>query len=397
VSILKIKAMARAYLAPYGVGLGHASRLLSISERLKKDNITIKFSSYGEAVSYINNHGYECVEVPPIEFAWGKSGFSIKNSIANIPLWLTNFARQLSQETKNISSFNPGIVVSDSRLSPLVASKFLDVPSIVILNQIKLLLSPRIREFKVARIFENLNGEFFGSVWSMAEKLLIPDLPPPYTIAEHNIWNLESAKKKMHYIGFTTSKWHEDKQAINKVMDSLHLDKKKPIVFMHISGPYETRLDLISTIIDGSKYFRKEVQFIISEGKPNGNIIPRRISSSGWYYEWCPVRDEIFALSDLIVLRGGHEAISHAIVHGKPMVTIPIQNHGEQLGNSEKVERLKIGIRLEASNADAYHIAEAIHEILDNESYLENVTKIKTVTDRFDGINNTLNIIRSFI
>jgi UDP:flavonoid glycosyltransferase YjiC (YdhE family) len=99
----------------------------------------------------------------------------------------------------------------------------------------------------------------------------------------------------------------------------------------------------------------------------------------------------------LIVLRGGHEAISHAIEHGKPMVTIPIQNHGEQLGNSEKVERLKIGIRLEASNADAYHIAEAIHEILDNESYLENVTKIKTVTDRFDGINNTLNIIRSFI
>lgn len=26
-------------------------------------------------------------------------------------------------------------------------------------------------------------------------------------------------------------------------------------------------------------------------------------SSTGWYYEWCPVRDEIFALSDLIVIR----------------------------------------------------------------------------------------------
>ena len=52
----------------------------------------------------------------------------------------------------------------------------------------------------------------------MAEKLLIPDLPPPYTIAEHNIWNLESVKKKMHYIGFTTSKWHGDNRAIDKVM-----------------------------------------------------------------------------------------------------------------------------------------------------------------------------------
>ena len=80
--------MARAYLAPYGVGLGHASRLLSISEYLKDDYVTIRFSSYGEAVSYISNQGYECVEVPPIEFAWNNGGFSVKNSISNIPYCL---------------------------------------------------------------------------------------------------------------------------------------------------------------------------------------------------------------------------------------------------------------------------------------------------------------------
>lgn len=389
--------MARAYLAPYGVGLGHASRLLSISKHLKEDNIMIKFSSYGEAVSYIQIHGYDCVKVPPVEFEWNGGGFSIKNSIANIPLWFTNFARQVTQETKNISSFNPNIVISDSRLSPLISSKILDIPSIVILNQIKLLLSPRIREFKIARAFENLNGEFFGNIWSMAEKLLIPDLPPPYTIAEHNIWNLESVKRKMHYIGFTTPKWREDNQAIENALHSLNLDKKRPIIFIHISGPYETRLNLISTIMDASKYFRKDIQYIISEGKPKGNTIPRKISSTGWYYEWCPIRDEIFALSDLIVIRAGHEVISQAIEHGKPIVTIPIPNHGEQLGNSEKVERMKIGIRLEPSKIEAYQVAEAIHKILDDQSYLENVLKIKKVTDGLDGINNALNIIRSYI
>jgi len=392
-----LKIMARAYLAPYGVGLGHASRLLSISKHLKEDNIMIKFSSYGEAVSYIQIHGYDCVKVPPVEFEWNGGGFSIKNSIANIPLWFTNFARQVTQETKNISSFNPNIVISDSRLSPLISSKILDIPSIVILNQIKLLLSPRIREFKIARAFENLNGEFFGNIWSMAEKLLIPDLPPPYTIAEHNIWNLESVKRKMHYIGFTTPKWREDNQAIENALRSLNLDKKRPIIFIHISGPYETRLNLISTIMDASKYFRKDIQYIISEGKPKGNTIPRKISSTGWYYEWCPIRDEIFALSDLIVIRAGHEVISQAIEHGKPIVTIPIPNHGEQLGNSEKVERLKIGIRLEPSKIEAYQVAEAIHKILDDQSYLENVLKIKKVTDGLDGINNALNIIRSYI
>ena len=392
-----LKIMARAYLAPYGVGLGHASRLLSISKHLKEDNIMIKFSSYGEAVSYIHIHGYDCVKVPPIEFAWNVGGFSIKNSIANIPLWFTNFARQVTQETKNISSFNPNIVVSDSRLSPLISSKILDIPSIVILNQIKLLLSPRIREFKIARAFENLNGEFFGNIWSLADKLLIPDLPPPYTIAEHNIWNLESVKRKMHYIGFTTSKWREDNQAIENALHSLNLDKKRPIIFIHISGPYETRLNLISTIMDASKYFRKDIQYIISEGKPKGNTIPRKISSTGWYYEWCPIRDEIFALSDLIVIRAGHEVISQAIEHGKPVVIIPIPNHGEQLGNSEKVERMKIGIRLEPSKIEAYQVAEAIHKILDDQSYLENVVKIKKVSDGLDGINNALNIIRSYI
>jgi len=389
--------MARAYLAPYGVGLGHASRLLSISEFLRQDNIVIKFSSYGEAVSYINNHGYDCVKVPPVEFAWSNGGFSIKNSIANIPLWFTNFGRQISQETRNISTFNPNIVVSDSRLSPLASSRILGIPSLVILNQIKLLLSPRIREFRAAKVFEKLNGEFFGNMWSLAEKLLIPDLPPPYTIAEHNIWNLESVKKKIDYIGFTTPKWQGDDQAINNVVHSLNLDKNKPIVFMHISGPRETRSSLISTIMDASNYFRKEIQYIISEGKPNGSTVPRKISSSGWYYEWCPVRDEIFALSDLVVIRAGHEAISHAIEHGKPVVSIPIQNHGEQLGNSEKVERMKIGIKLEPLNTNPPQIADAIHRILDDKSYLENVQRIKKITDRYDGINNALEIIKSFI
>ena len=389
--------MVKAYLAPYGVGLGHASRLISISEHLKQDNTTIKFSSFGEAVSYINNHGYECLSVPPIEFAWSNGGFSVKNSIANIPLWFTNFARQVAQETRNISTFEPNVVVSDSRLSPIISSRVLGIPSIVILNQIKLLLSPRIREFRAARVFEKLNGEFFGNIWSLAEKLLIPDLPPPYTIAEHNIWNLESVKKKMHYIGFTTSKWYGDNQAINSVIHFLNLEKNKPIVFMHISGPPETRSSLISMIVDASKYFRKEVQYIISEGKPNGSTIPRKLSSSGWYYEWCPVRDEIFALSDLVVIRAGHEAISHAIEHGKPMVSIPIQNHGEQLGNSEKIERMKIGIKLDPLSTNPPQIADAIHRLLDDKTYLGNVQKIKKITDRYDGINNALEIIKSFI
>ena len=81
-----------------------------------------------------------------------EGGFSVKDSIANIPVWFANFSRQVNQEIRNILKCNPDIVLSDSRLSPLVAARFLKVPSVVILNQIKLLLSPRLHDF-AARVF----------------------------------------------------------------------------------------------------------------------------------------------------------------------------------------------------------------------------------------------------
>ncbi|MFL6362397.1 MAG: hypothetical protein ACJ709_03010, partial [Nitrososphaeraceae archaeon] len=82
--------MAKAYLTPYGVGLGHASRLVMIANILQNFEVFTRFSSFGEAEMYITMQGYDCVLVPPVEFSWNIEGeFSIKNSISNIPKWFT--------------------------------------------------------------------------------------------------------------------------------------------------------------------------------------------------------------------------------------------------------------------------------------------------------------------
>ncbi|MDQ3909034.1 MAG: hypothetical protein M3232_01340, partial [Thermoproteota archaeon] len=170
-----------AYFTPYGVGLGHASRLLMVADQLKQEGTNVQFSSYGEAVSYISIRGFKCTAVSPVEFAWSMDGgFSVKESIANIPVWFANLSRQLNQETRNMAECNPSIVLSDSRLSPLMAARLLKVPSVVMLNQIKLLLSPRLHNLMASRIFENVMAEFLGSMWAMADRVLVPDLPPPY-------------------------------------------------------------------------------------------------------------------------------------------------------------------------------------------------------------------------
>jgi UDP-N-acetylglucosamine--N-acetylmuramyl-(pentapeptide) pyrophosphoryl-undecaprenol N-acetylglucosamine transferase len=371
---------------------------MMVAERLQNLKVNIKFSSFGEAAGYLTMHGYECVTVPPVEFVWSmKEGFSIRQSIANIPNWFTNFSRQLNNEARNITEYNPDIIISDSRLSSLVMAKFLEIPSVVILNQVKLLLSPRLREFRIARFFERMNGEILGVMWALADKILIPDLPPPYTIAEHNIWDISSVMRKLQYIGLTAPKLDVHQEQLCKVSQILGLDRARPTVFIHISGPMETRLPIIRTVIDACKALYPEIQYIISEGRPGGDPKPKKLAGSGWYYEWCPVRDELFAMSNLVVLRGGHVAISQAIQFGKPIVTIPIENHGEQLGNSEKIAKIGIGVRLKTKQLKAKQLTDAIHQVLDDPRYKQRADVLMKLTQKLDGIDNIMKVVRSYI
>jgi UDP:flavonoid glycosyltransferase YjiC (YdhE family) len=391
--------MAKAYFTPYGVGLGHASRLVTIATRLNSydRDVLLKFSSFGEATSYIEMNGFKCNSVSPVELVWsGEGGFSIKNSLGNVPSWFSNFLRQVNSEIGNLVTFSPNVIVSDSRLSSVVAGRLLRIPTIVILNQVKLLLSPRLRELKVTRIFEKINGEFMGGLWNMSEKVLIPDLPPPYTIAEHNLWDCNSIQKKVEYVGFTTASLDFPPERLDSIKKSLGISNDKPLVFVHISGPSSTRPSLISKVLQAIRDSQADIQYVISEGRPNGKIQPAKLSNSVWYYEWCPIKDELFKISDIIVLRGGHTAISQAIQYGKPIVTIPIRNQGEQLGNSDKVAKMGIGIKLDPLQMDAADITNAILKVLNNKYFLENVQKLMKVAKSLDGIENVLKVIRSY-
>jgi UDP-N-acetylglucosamine--N-acetylmuramyl-(pentapeptide) pyrophosphoryl-undecaprenol N-acetylglucosamine transferase len=389
--------LANVYFAPYGVGLGHASRLVMIAEGLQYLGVTFKFSTFGEAARYLSCLGYSCNIVPPMEFGWTSEGhFSISSSIANIPRFFVNFSRQVNHEIRNMIKFRPDIVVSDTRLSPVLASKILHIPSIVILNQVKLLLSPRLRRYKVTRIFEALNGEVLGLGWTLTDKILIPDLPPPHTISENNVWGTNSVRNKLEYVGFTTPKTHLNESNTNKLCAELGLNRAAPIVFVHVSGPFETRMPLVRVAMDASKASKEYIQFIISAGYPGGNPQPKSIQG-GWFYEWCPVRDEIFSLSDIIVIRGGHAAISQAIKFGKPIVAIPIENHGEQLGNSQKIARLGIGVAITTRPLRPEDVSDAIKLVLNNPSYLRRANELRELSEKLNGIDNIVRIVQSFI
>jgi uncharacterized protein (TIGR00661 family) len=121
------------------------------------------------------------------------------------------------------------------------------------------------------------------------------------------------------------------------------------------------------------------------------------MAANGWYYEWCPVRDEIFAVSNLLVIRGGHAVISQAIQFGKPMLTIPIENHGEQIGNSEKVSEIGIGAMIPSDQMNPKNLVETVHRLLADRSVYRKATELMKLSGNLDGIDNIVNIIRSYL
>lgn len=389
---------AKAYLTPYGVGLGHASRLIMIAQQLENLGVNLRFSSSGEAAHYISMQGYECLTIPPVELAWSvDGGFSVKDSIARIPSFFANFTRQINIEVRNLLEYRPNIVVSDTRLSPVLSSKLVGIPSIVILNQLKLLLSPRLRELRIARLYEKINGEILGIMWSLADKIIVPDLPPPYTLAEHTTCDISTVTKKLEYVGFTVPRIPVENDHIVCVEKNLGFQRSKPTVFVHISGPRDTRGGLVRTITDAFKDLGPEIQYVISEGNPKGDTSPKKLAGSGWYYEWCPVKDEIFALSNVLVLRGGHAALSQAIQFGKPVLTIPIENHGEQLGNSHKIAEFGAGIMLDLQDLNATEVRNSIHQLINDSKYQRKADILMKLAEKLNGVENIVKIVRSYL
>ncbi|MDQ3083818.1 MAG: hypothetical protein M3Q77_03275, partial [Thermoproteota archaeon] len=216
------------------------------------------------------------------------------------------------------------------------------------------------------------------------------------TISESTINSVKSIKSKLDYIGFITPRAKITENSLSKAKEVLQIDNTKPLIFVHISGPMGTRIPIIMKLID---VFKKEpsIQFVFSEGNSNGNVIPRKISNNIWYFEWCPYKDEIFFLSDVIIMRGGHTAISQAIQYGKPIISIPIESHGEQLSNSSKIERLGIGKTIDSKTMNQTTLIDALNDLICNSSYDDRIRDLMQISNKLDGIQNIKDIVLSYV
>jgi UDP-N-acetylglucosamine--N-acetylmuramyl-(pentapeptide) pyrophosphoryl-undecaprenol N-acetylglucosamine transferase len=387
----------KIYFAVFGSGLGHATRALDIAKRLATDDEGIRFSCSGQGLRYIRTHEprADAVECPSLDVEWTEEGsFSSKGFVVHFPLMLRSFSRQVVFEAESIAKFAPKVAVSDSRLSAVLAAKSKSFPVITMLNQFKVTLPPRYRGDALGRVYERIAGDVLGLMWSLSEQVLLTDLPPPYTIGEANVAGTDLSRI-VRYVGFTSPGLEVSEDRLQKAREVLGFDRR-PLVFFQISGPDATKQRFIDIVLRSVGELSSRYKVVVSMGYLGGSGEPRMLAGGALLYDWCPIKDELFALSDVMVGRSGHRTIGQCIDSGKPAVLIPIHNHSEQLGNADKFQSLGLGITISPGDLRPERLTDAVDTCVRDPKYRKNLESVGLISKKYRGVEMCAEIINSY-
>jgi UDP-N-acetylglucosamine--N-acetylmuramyl-(pentapeptide) pyrophosphoryl-undecaprenol N-acetylglucosamine transferase len=357
----------------------------------------VRYSCSGQGLEYIRTHEphADAVECPSLDVEWTEDGgFSSRDFVVHFPFMFRSFLKQVAFEAQSIAKFRPKVTVSDSRLSAVLGARARSYPVVTMLNQFKVTLPPRYRGGALGRLYERIAGDVLGLMWSLSEQVLLTDLPPPYTIGEANVEGTDLTRI-VRYVGFTTPSLEVSEERLQKAREVLEFDRR-PLVFFQISGPDATKKRFMDIVLRSVGDLSKRYKIVISMGYLEGSGTPRRLAGGALLYDWCPVKDELFMLSDVLVARAGHRTIGQCIDASKPAVLVPIYNHSEQLGNADKFQRLGLGVSILPGDLDPQRLTDAVDSCMGDPKYRKSLEAVGLVSKRYRGIESCVEVINSY-
>jgi UDP-N-acetylglucosamine--N-acetylmuramyl-(pentapeptide) pyrophosphoryl-undecaprenol N-acetylglucosamine transferase len=384
----------RVYFAPCGIGLGHVGRSVPIAKKLSERNVEIVFSTYREGTSYIKREKLPLIEAPPIGFQVKPDGtIDFRQTAINPGPFLASFTvlKQVGAEIKAIHRFKPDIIVSDSRISPLLAARALRIPRICILNQFQVIIPRKTRFLRLARLADFGTLTLVGKMWTSGNTVLIPDFPPPYTICTGNLHIPKNYKKNVKLTG-PILPIHPDKVPNQEMLRvKLKLPSEKPVVFVPISGPLKERAFLTGILRKLLLEFPEKYEVVVSLGYPDTDDKPIR-HGNVTLYKWISNRFEYLKACDMVVARAGHGTITQCMCYGKPMILIPTPSHTEQLSNAKQAADLGIAKVIQQENVTKEKLLEKVEQILKSDMH-EKLVEVQKEVLKYDGLEKAVDII----
>ena len=370
--------------------MGHASRMAALAERLVASGNEVMFSSSGEVTNWLRSRGYACNDVPLVDVVFTDAGsFSAKETMKFFPILVARSCKQLQREVANLTRFEPDVVLSDSMASTILASKLLGIRSLALLNQLRLISSPRTPR-TAAQLLGGGSITVVNAFWELSDEILVPDLPPPYTISEKNLWNAGSASLRAKYVGFLTPNRNSVVEA-ESLPEGWREEKRRRKVFWQISGPPATRGPLLAKALEAARALEEKYIFAITAGTPGGDTTPSQVPG-GYLYQWCNVSSGFVDSCDTVVSRAGHVSISDYILRAKPVLLVPIPAQTEQIGNAEKAQKLGFAVALDESELNAQTVGDALNELSD-ERYARRAKEMSKLAEGYDAISSIMEVL----
>jgi len=391
----------RLYIGPCGLGLGHITRCDAIAREFSNEGVDVLFSSYLDALDYLKRSGFTYFSAIPLSFRTREDGtidpkMTMSQNGVTVGLW--GFIRQLIGEVRQISAFAPDVVISDTRISTLVAAFILRKPRILILNQYSVQMPKDDKKHRLndrpmlfaAKIIWRYISAMLELAWGLSDLIIVPDLKAPYTISRYNLAIPPGIRRKVRLVGPLT------RSRLNLLDGVRQTGRGRPLVFACVSGPATDRKYLVNKLIDILKEFPGDYELILSCGDPNGSFGEKK-SGNITIHEWMTEQSywRTFERADVIVSRAGHETIMKAISEGKPVVLIPPPNHTEQANNARRAEELGVAVVLDQSRLDAAELAGAISRTLTDNR--ENARRLSETLDPESGIRAVVGAVSQLV
>ena len=369
------------------LGLGHVSRIIPLGKRLEKNGHEMFFFSGGKAYEMLQKefkNVYKCTPVSWYENAHGIiTSASLLNLLVPLPLFnmeLNRFELKKSNamETihryydlrENLHDIAPDMLIADGDINALRLAQRWKIPSVYVANMIRpsygfsAFLSPG------ERVVERYVKQ--------SSRIIIPDNPPPYTVSEYSVGDLDRVglKGNVEYVG--------------SFVDTTPVEGSQEHIFAPISGPVGTRAKLIKTLIPVLE--KLKIKCIISLGTP-GKRVSTKIGNCELHTWLTPEeREEAMRNAKFVIFSGGHATCFETIKYGKPSICIPTQP--EQLGNAAKLEDLQCSITVK----NRKQLEKAIEKIeTQKETYDKNMQALNEFSNRFHGLDRAVSIVENLL
>ncbi len=375
----------RLFLSCTELGLGHVNRIIPLGRKLTKKGHELHFFSGGTAYQLLKKEFKNVYNCTPVAWYENAHGVIASASVLNIliPLPYFNYEknkleikRPSSVETihryydlrKHIKKIKPDLIVTDGDMHALRLAQRWNIPSVYIANIIR-------PSYAFSALL--IPGQRFTETYvKKTQRIIVPDNPPPYTICEHNLGNLDE-------IGI------RDKTEFAGSFSDMTFQKgSETHIFAPISGPLGTRAKLIKTIIPVLSQL--DTKSIVSLGEPHNSAVKKRGNCE--IHSWLSKvqRDEYMRNAKTVIFSGGHGTSFEVIRHRKPSICIPTQP--EQMANAKKLEELRCSITAENDT----QLKLAISEIEEKTRFYKNsAAKVSEYSSRFNGLERAIDVIEN--